>query len=51
MTPLLHWVVTFCDVTTVLLCIVCKIPQILLIFRSKSVEGLSENSLALELLT
>jgi len=51
MTPLLHWIVTFCDVTTVLLCVVCKIPQILLIYRSKSVEGLSENSLALELLT
>lgn len=40
MTPLMHMVVSFCDITTVLLCIVCKIPQILLIYRAKSVEGI-----------
>ncbi|CAL8113788.1 unnamed protein product [Orchesella dallaii] len=51
MTPIYHYITLFCDVTTIGLCVICKIPQILLIYRTKSVEGLSESSLALELLT
>jgi uncharacterized protein with PQ loop repeat len=44
----LIWV---CDVTTVGLCVICKIPQILTILKTKSVEGLSATSLLLEVLT
>ncbi|ODN04744.1 PQ-loop repeat-containing protein 3 [Orchesella cincta] len=51
MTPLIHYIIAFCDITTIGLCVICKIPQILLIYKTKSVEGLSESSLALELLT
>lgn len=40
-----------CDVTTVGLCVICKIPQILKIYKTKSVDGLSATSLLLEVLT
>jgi hypothetical protein len=47
----LDGLIWFCDVTTVGLCVICKIPQILTIYKTRSVEGLSSTSLLLELLT
>jgi len=48
---MMNGLVWFCDVTTVGLCVICKIPQIMTIMKSRSVEGLSATSLLLELLT
>jgi hypothetical protein len=39
----------FADFTTIALCIVLKIPQILSLLKSKSATGISLNSLLLEL--
>ncbi|CAG7822213.1 unnamed protein product [Allacma fusca] len=48
---LISLIVGFCDLTTIGLCFICKIPQIWTILKCKSVEGLSMPSLILEVLT
>ena len=40
---------SFCDVSTIALCLVLKIPQMANIVASKSVQGLSLTGLLLEL--
>ncbi|OXA64630.1 solute carrier family 66 member 3 [Folsomia candida] len=44
-----EWIIPFLDLTTIGLCIVCKLPQIVAILKSKSSIGLSVNSVMVEL--
>jgi len=44
------WFLAFLDVNTIVLCVVCKLPQITRIFQSKSLAGVSLNSVIAELL-
>ncbi|CAL8100776.1 unnamed protein product [Orchesella dallaii] len=48
--PFWHSVITFCNVSTISLCMICKLPQIRAILASGSVKGLSVQSVMVELL-
>jgi uncharacterized protein with PQ loop repeat len=45
-----QYLLTFLDFSTISLCIVCKLPQILAILKTKSLKGVSVNSVMVELL-
>jgi len=47
---IVNQVLIFCDLSTIAVSIVCKLPQIASILKSKSVDGLSESSILVELL-
>jgi len=48
--PFWHSVITFCNVSTISLCMVCKLPQIRAVVSSGSAKGLSLQSVMVELL-